>query len=130
MIVEVFAHDDLLDYPFLKDLTIDFKHFKENSLLPDYFGRDADYRWPQVCLDEEVWHLHLSESVKPPFWKRWARSLYQKTSDKHLVYCRGYYNRSRYYLIAILEPDAHDQARNLDIMLAIGEMAAEFRANN
>lgn len=129
MTAEVFVHDDLNSYQDIKKLADDFAAFMDETLEPDYFGRDGDYGWPQLCKNENLRHLHLSQSASTTAWSK-IKNLYRRTSNKHLVYCPGFYNEDCYLLIAILDPDAHEQARNTDIMLALGAIAAEFRGVN
>lgn len=110
----------------LDDLTKDFLHYKESSLCPDYFGRDVAYdhpHTPTVVLQEDVRHIHLVEH------SAWAVRLMQfnRTSDRHLVYCQGFFNPDCYLLITLLSPNAHEQAKINNIMRKIGEQAEIFR---
>jgi len=43
------------------------------------------------------------------------------------VYCPGFYNPKYYLLIAILKPDAHNQAHNIDMMNGLAAIAEDFR---
>lgn len=125
MPVSVSLHSDISEYPGIHDLAKDFAGYKNKILIPSYFGRDGDYQTPQACKEEEVWHLHL----RPGDGRRWYSRLpsYSRTSDKHLVYCRGYTDRDAYLLITILAPNAHKQARNIDRMNDIAKIAEVFR---
>ena len=107
-------------------LVADFKRYKGTGELPDTFGRDVCYDHPHTLpavLAEELMHLHLAENAP------WPLGLVQfsRTSDKHLVYCQGYTDRNCYALMAILQPDAHNQARDRDLMLRLAEAARRFR---
>lgn len=111
----------------LEQLINDFRQYKETGLLPDTFGRDVRYdhpnTYPLVKL-EEVSHIHLTDGDHP--WPIWIVQ-YKRTSDIHLVYCQGAISTDCYLLIAILSPDAHQQARNNSIMANIGRTAELFR---
>jgi mRNA interferase YafO len=74
---------------------------------------------------EDLMHLHLAEGVQ-----HWARqqTQYNRTSDHHLVYCRGFYQTDHFLLMSILNSDAHAQALNNSIMSNLAIMAAKFRA--
>jgi len=73
---------------------------------------------------EEVRHVHLAEPGVP-----WRPGLpqHRRTSDHHLVYSQGALNEDMYLMIAVLSPDAHEQARDNSIMYNIGREAEIFR---
>ena len=105
----------------------DFQKYKETGTPPNNFGRDAEYNHPRslhIVRVEKLSHIHLEEPDTP-----WNPNTYQfhRTSDSHLIYCPGFYNESHYLLIAILAPNAHEQARNNSIMYKLGEIAEKFR---
>ena len=118
---------ELLDPIDLENLVKDFKRYKEEGVQPDTFGRDVHYDHPHSLpsiRQEEVRHIHLQD--KNSHWR--VRTIqYYRTSDTHLVYCQGAMHDDRFLLITILKPDAHDQARNNNIMTAIARQAALFR---
>ena len=113
-----------LDLTALKE---DFKQYKGSHLLPSNFGRDAEYNHPNnlpIVRQEKLSHIHLEEPDKP--WS--IRTMqFSKTSDTHLVYCQGHHDENCYLLMALLSPDAHDQALNRTIMYNLGKMAEKFR---
>ncbi len=130
MTAKVFIHSDLESFPDIAALAADFACYKDNQATPPYFGRDGDYRRPEACREEEVHHLHLSESIPPTsLWGKISNP-FRRTSDKHLVYCRGFYDRESYLLITVLHPDAHNKAENMDLMLDIVAIAKKFRESN
>lgn len=100
----------------------DFKKYKESGKLPGNFGRDVLYNHPNtlpIVLQEKISHIHLEDPDKP--WH--FRTLqFNRTSDIHLVYCRGFYNENCYLLMALLSPDAHNQALNRTIMFNLGKI--------
>lgn len=102
-----------------------FEQYKAHHHLPAAFGRDAILERPQKAKDEELFHLHLNLSGFPK-----GQRQYQRTSDVWLLYTRGFWNLNSYHLIAILEPDAHDQARNITLIGRFADIAEKFRANN
>jgi len=110
----------------LAELVSDFREYKETGIPADRFGRDAlyndSYSLPSV-RQEEVEHLHL---VEPGQWPRHC-SQYNRTSDIHLVYCRGYSNTEHYLLMLILKPNAHELARDNNTMHKLAGMASKFR---
>ncbi len=111
----------------LNALVEEFKAYKLTGLAPENFGRDAHYDHPNnlpIIKSEEVQHVHLADPVMP--WPL-HKVQYNKTSDTHLIYCQGINNPENYALLAILAPDAHEQARNNDIMFRLGKMAELFR---
>lgn len=111
----------------LNKLTDDFKRYKATSVLPENFGRDVSYDHPNalpILKTEQVQHIHLGSDDKPlPF----NRIQFKQTSDVHLVYCPSFNNDEIFLLMAILSPDAHQQAKNRDIMYKLGVMAENFR---
>jgi len=118
---------ELLDPSDLANLERDFKKYKVEGMQPDTFGRDALYDHPHSLpsiRQEEVRHIHLQDERSD--WN--IRTIqYYRTSDTHLVYCRGAIFDDRFLLITLLKPDAHNQARNNDIMTAIAKQAKIFR---
>lgn len=113
-----------LDLTALKD---DFKKYKESGNPPGNFGRDVLYNHPNslpILHQEKVSHIHLEEPDEP--W-HFRVLQFNRTSDTHLVYCRGFYNENCYLLMALLSPDAHNQALNRTIMFNLGKMAEQFR---
>jgi mRNA interferase YafO len=107
-------------------LVADFKAHIEGEPVPS-FGRDERYdhlHTPPLVKSEEVAHIHLEDSGRP--WPP-GRDPYRNTSDAHLIYCRGAINEDCYLLMAILEPDAHEQAKQFGLMVKLGEMAENFR---
>jgi mRNA interferase YafO len=111
----------------LVQLTDDFKQYKATNILPKNFGRDVPYDHPNTLptlKTEQVQHIHLGSEDKPlPF----NRIQFHQTSDVHLVYCPSFNNDDIFLLMAILSPDAHQQAKNREIMYKLGVMAEGFR---
>lgn len=111
----------------LSALIADFRQYKLTGVTPDTFGRDELYNHPNslpIIKAEEVQHVHLLDGEKG--WSIHSIQFY-KTSDEHLVYCQGEANSDCYLLVAILSPNAHEQARNNSVMYNIGKMAKKFR---
>lgn len=111
----------------LEALIHDFKAYKQGDGLPDTFGRDVAYDHPHTLStvkQEELHHLHLAQDPKD--WTEHAVQ-FSRTSDVHLVYCRGFYDPDCYALLAILSPDAHQQSFDRDLMLKLTRAATHFR---
>ncbi|MCP4696160.1 MAG: hypothetical protein GY862_04835 [Gammaproteobacteria bacterium] len=124
MTVEVFAVQGLMSDPdSLNRLMLDFKRWKETEWLPDYFGRDGDFSRHTGARMEELRHLHLDETG---LWLSTQRQ-YSRTSDRWLIYCRGFYDPDKYLLIAIIEPDAHQKTRNALLLDALTNYGTDFR---
>ena len=121
---------DLLDHNGFdsQQLKDDFAQYKDSGIPPFTFGRDAEYNHPNgpsIVRIEKISHIHIEDPLNP--WPRHARQ-YTKTSDTHLVYCQGFYDADCYLLMAILSPNAHEQALNNNIMHKLGKMAEKFRS--
>jgi len=113
-----------LDLTALKD---DFKKYKESGNPPGNFGRDVLYNHPNtlpIVCQEKISHIHLEDPDNP--W-HFHVAQFNRTSDIHLVYCRGFYDEKCYLLMTLLSPDAHNQALNRTIMFNLGKMAEQFR---
>ena len=111
----------------LTQLESEFTLYKSNNDIPVRFGRDVPYDHPNtlpILKIEEVQHLHLADSNT--HWKK-SQLQYYKTSDTHLVYCQGVIEESYYLLMAVLRPNAHEQARNNQVMHNLGMIAEKFR---
>ncbi len=111
----------------LAQLASDFKRYKETGVPAGHFGRDAPYNHvnslPSVRL-QELQHLHLL--IQPQNQTQNSRQ-FNKTSDDHLVYCQEFYSNEVYLLIALLSPNAHEQARNNNVMLKMVQISEKFR---
>ncbi|MHA7879652.1 MAG: type II toxin-antitoxin system YafO family toxin [Saccharospirillum sp.] len=108
-------------------LVQDFKRYKTTGDLPDTFGRDAPFDHPHtlpLALQERVFHLHLASANV--VWKS-NTPQYARTSDEHLIYCAGAVEENCFLLIAILSPDAHQQARDNNVMYKLARTAELFR---
>lgn len=122
--VKVLAVNGLLPDP--EDLTrlkTDFKEYKEGKRLPTYFGRDGDFSRHHGAKFSQLRHLHLAESGTWPPQKR----QYDRTSDRWLIYCPGFWQDHIYLLIAVLEPHAHVQANRTDLINGLVRIAEDFR---
>jgi len=109
-------------------LVNDFKGYKLTGIAPDNFGRDVLYDHPNnlpIVLAERIKHIHLG-GIDNPLPSNVIQ--FYKTSDIHLVYCQGVISDNCYLLMAILSPNAHEQARTRDIMYKLGIMAEKFRS--
>lgn len=73
---------------------------------------------------EQVRHIHLIPSNISP---KQITPQYRHTSDVHLVYCQGALDETSWCLIAILAPDAHKQALEMNIMRKLAKVAENFR---
>ena len=109
----------------IKSLIGEFKDYKEGKRLPDIFGKDVRYDHAHTLAAvkaEDIFHIHLSSNCFPTDHRQENR-----TSDDHLVYCSNFFNSDSYLLMAILQPDAHEQAKDNNVMLNLAEMANHFR---
>jgi mRNA interferase YafO len=109
-------------------LVTDFRNYKQHGLLPDTFGRDAGYdhpNTPPLLKAEQLRHIHLLPDTSLPDQNT---PQYRRTSDVHLVYCQGALDEQSWCLIAILQPDAHKQALDRNVMLKLARVAENFRS--
>lgn len=107
-------------------LITDFKQYKAGK-LPAFFCKDVLYDHPfnlDIIKQEQVRHIHLAENGAG-FPVLVAQQ--KRTSDTHLVYCKGFSNENCYLLMAILQPNAHDLAKSNRLMYQLGLMAQAFR---
>ena len=128
--MEVYKSDIIMQQLHAAELTSlesDFIQYKSTGDTPESFGRDVPYDHPNtlpILQAGEVYHLHLADPEKP--WLH-RKMQYYRTSDTHLVYCQAILKDHCYLLIAILKPNAHEQARSNNIMHKIGLVAEKFR---
>lgn len=111
----------------LKDLVEDFREYKSTGQRPENFGRDVPYdsdHTLKIVREEKVQHIHLKDTESD--WPVRAMQ-FRMTSDCHLLYCKGAMNDDHYLLIAILEPEAHQLARDNNVMFRVGQVAENFR---
>ncbi len=118
---------DTLTQDELDALVTDFKRYKLTGELPSSFGRDTPYNHPNTppsVLAAKLLHIHLQDPKSP--WRA-STIQFKRVSDiAHLVYCQGFYKPDHYALLAILAPDAHLQAKDRNIMLALANDADKF----
>jgi mRNA interferase YafO len=119
------ALEEALTQDELRSLVGEFKSYKEGISLPSTFGKDVPYNHAHTLSAvkiEEIYHIHLDQDEFP------GEMLQEKrTSDNHLVYCANFHSSGIYLLMAILQPDAHEQAKDNSIMLNLAHMANYFR---
>ncbi|TLX53814.1 mRNA interferase YafO [Stutzerimonas nosocomialis] len=106
----------------LDHLIGDFRSYKENDELPDYFGRDAPYIQPAAAYKARLMHMHINPAGFP-------RRLPQmdRTSDIALVYVQGEIEENHFCLLALFNPDAHAKARDEKLMQWLSRLAQKFR---
>ena len=92
--------------------------FKEYKVTEGFwaFGRDVPYNRPPKMLDYRVSHIHLLTCKQYRDDQAKKKRLYDRTSDKHLIYARSPIDDDFYLLIAIVNPDAHLTAENTQFM--------------
>lgn len=130
-----FFDEIFLKYPELEiQLINDFKRYKSTGELPIYFGRDAPYIRPYSAEKACLMHIHLK--IPPDSFPR-DRVQYFRThkqgdpeKDICLVYVQGLIEDHRYSLLAIIHPNAHEKARNYQLMDRLAQVAQKFRDNN
>ncbi|NIF23708.1 type II toxin-antitoxin system YafO family toxin [Candidatus Pantoea multigeneris] len=122
-------------YPTLESAILaDFKRYKSEDILPDYFGRDVAYTEPYAAFRSGLMHIHLCfppdsfPSNRPQPDRVCKRG--SPENDASLVYVQGELYENRYSLIAIMHPDAHGKARQHEVMNYPTRIAQEFRDNN
>ncbi len=119
---EVRVLKELASYPEIEQLKADFSNYKDWGELPAYFGRDVPYHWPSGSEAANLYHLHLADSQYWPEWK----DQYNRTSDRHLVYCQSHRDEDSYAFLAVFEPNAHSEAESLDRMNWLIDTAENF----
>lgn len=107
-----------------KELANDFFEYKSGSAsFGDIFGRDKAFNRPKQAVEQDIWHVHMETPAVFAAWDSlWKRGFPQDnfTSDKILVYGRLWdVSRAPYLLVAILDPDGHDQMEDVERMAAI-----------
>lgn len=144
MAVEVVFHPDLwqkyeecLDRDLrdlLADIAEDFRIYKAEGRLPDYFGRDAPYTEPHTAFTAQLMHIHIAvppvEFNANHFQDDRCCPRGEPHQDAALVYCRGELERDRYCLLALLWPDAHGEARKRELMAGLARFAQKWRDEN
>lgn len=82
----------------------DFKLYKKNSHKPLYFGKDVPNDFPEFVAMEDIWHVHIADSIlsNAPNWTENC-----DTSDTMIVYCYGDLDKEHIFIIAIEGPPAH-----------------------
>jgi len=106
-----------------------FLAYKKDNILPPIFGRDASYTRPPSAKENQLMHLHLSDSFHGEQLDGWSEYLtqYKRTSNTFLIYCSGIMYPKYYLLIAILQPKAHDKSEDMLFMSQLSEIAGNFR---
>lgn len=118
-LVRVFAAPTFQTYPNFKSILRDFKYYKRlnhTQYETFKFGKDVTFNRPQSALDAELSHVHMVELESS-----------KNTSDRFLVYSRGFNNPNYYIVLAIFEPNAHSMSRNNLLMSQLAQMAEDFR---
>lgn len=84
----------------------DFKNYKISNQKPCYFGKDTPNDFPEFVAIEDIWHIHIADSIlsESPEWNEQCT-----TSDTMIVYCYGDLDQEHIFIIAIEEPPAHEK---------------------
>ena len=98
-----------------KNLVLTFKQYVVDSKFWA-FGRDAPYHRPTCVADYSLRHIHLISPKQYQSYQFNNVRLYDRTSDKHLIYARSPIDDNHYLLIAIVDPQAHLTAENNNFM--------------
>lgn len=120
MVIRVFTAQAVQQYPNIHLIAKDFKRYKsQGSVEFDTFkfGKDADYARPQSAKDAELQHVHIVPLDSD-----------KNTSDRFLVYTRGFTDKNTYLILDILEPNAHELSRNMLKMALLADIAESFRS--
>ncbi|TPD93606.1 hypothetical protein FJP68_14555 [Pantoea vagans] len=132
---ENFFSEVFLRFPELETSILqDFQRYKATGELPNYFGRDVAYTQPHSAFRSGLMHIHLCLPPNSFPKKRPQSDRVCKRDDPEqdacLVYVQGELYEDRYSLIAIMHPNAHEMARQHDVMSYLSRVAQEFRDNN
>lgn len=131
----VFFDEVFTRFPDLEATILDdFIRYKATEQLPHYFGTDVAYTQPYAAFKAGVMHIHLclppnKFPLKLPQADRKCRKG-DPQNDACLVYVQGELYENRYSLLAILHPDAHSTAREVEVMSYLCRIATEFKAQN
>lgn len=92
-----------------------FSQYKTNGKFWS-FGRDTPYMQPPKVKEYQIRHIHIiSRTAYLDYQGRNSR-LYDRTSDKVLIYAKSPMHNNHFLLVAILNPDAHITAQNHNFM--------------
>lgn len=98
--------------------------FKEYRLKGFFwaFGRDVPYHRPPKMTEYSIKHIHIISSKKYRQYQSDNVRLYDRTSDKHIVYARSPFDDDHYLLIAIINPEAHNTSEDMNLMHQLYEI--------
>ena len=107
----------------LQSVVEKFRKYKESGDHQDFFGRDVTFDRPQSVVFAGLEHVHLNAGSP------WGLRLLQirRKSDKHLVYCKGFF-KSDCFLLITLVMRAHERYRNDLYMLDLADIGSAFRS--
>ena len=91
--VRVFATPAFQTYPDFKSIIRDFKSYKQHNhshFKTFKFGKDVTYNRPQSAVNAELSHVHIVSLTSS-----------KNTSDRFLVYSRGFTHPNYYIVLAI-----------------------------
>ena len=119
MALKIFTGHLLQDNENIELYAAEFKKLKQHpNFQSKILGVDRDFSRPPSAKLAELMHYHIIDLE--PNKKR-------KTSDRFLVYTRGFTNPDYYLLIAVIEPEAHKKTRSAVLMSLLTEIAEKFR---
>lgn len=94
------------------------------------FGRDAPYHDPASALHYGLKHVHIIARADYYTHEYKKTILYNRTSDKHLVYAVNPDDPNHFLLIAVLSEPAHIKARDMKFMRDLIDIVkAHFKLN-
>lgn len=121
-------HETSKENKLLRSVIEDFKAYKQGTSL-QVFGRDAPMHHPKPAAEmAEIWHAHIMKNPKTQLIEMAAvKTPYKRTSDRFLMYTRGFFNTSYYYVIDYIDRGAHTKVNDMDYMRWLIDEAENFR---
>lgn len=129
---------ELQQMGFSKDeLEADLLKYFDRIKNPWYFGRDVRMDIPDSAIKAELWHMHLFtpffKDGSPRTEEQWKFEgkrtcrQYYRTSDRWLIYTRGFMDSERYCVVGIADPTAHKSCNSPAYMDKFVQAAESFK---
>ena len=130
--VKVFVRKDLHEISktdtILRNVIEDFRAYKQGARL-QVFGRDAALTRPRPAAEmAELFHAHVLRNPKSQLIEMARlKNPYRRTSDRFLIYTRGFFNSKHYYVLDYLNDNAHKKVDDMTYMHWLIDEAESFR---
>lgn len=120
VIPEVFSHNNVQT---AGSMVSTFRQWLDNDKSHISFGRFGPLDRPSTASDVTLSRVHVLNQTDIAKYNARGTSIFNRTSDRYLVYAVNPEDPTHYLLIALIDPNAHETMKNTNFVLTLIEIA-------